>query len=131
MGLPTDEPIPPFPLKEPVPLSELVPQSSADAKRKDRDDGDEIEVEPASVSDTTAKRPKKSATDDAVSTNTAAPPLNAQLVASFIPFLSPEDLSPPKLPTTEQMEEVLLGLRKRALLEEYFGDGPPSAVTAA
>ena len=39
-----------------------------------------------------------------------------------IPFLTPEDLQPPKLPTKEELDGVLLGLRKQALLEEYLGD---------
>ena len=29
---------------------------------------------------------------------------------------------PPKMPTVEEMEGVLLDLRKRALVDEYFGD---------
>jgi pre-mRNA-splicing factor ISY1 len=39
-----------------------------------------------------------------------------------IPFLIPEHLQPPKLPTKEELDGVLLGLRKQALLEEYLGD---------
>ena len=39
-----------------------------------------------------------------------------------IPFLTPEHLQPPKLPTKEEIDGVLLGLRKQALLEEYLGD---------
>jgi pre-mRNA-splicing factor ISY1 len=45
----------------------------------------------------------------------------AMAAASFIPFLTVEHLLPPKLPTREEMDGVLLGLRKRALVEEYFG----------
>lgn len=47
--------------------------------------------------------------------------LGAQAAAAFIPFLSPQDLLPPKLPSKEELEGVLLGLRKKALVEEYFG----------
>lgn len=39
-----------------------------------------------------------------------------------IPFLTPEHLQPPKMPTKEELDGVLLGLRKQALLEEYLGD---------
>ncbi|KAH8112817.1 Isy1-domain-containing protein [Phellopilus nigrolimitatus] len=47
---------------------------------------------------------------------------SAQAAAAFIPFLSAKDLLPPKLPSREEMEGVLLGLRKKALVEEYFGE---------
>lgn len=47
--------------------------------------------------------------------------IHAQAAASYIPFLTTEDLLPPKMPTREEMETVLLGLRKQALVEEYFG----------
>jgi len=52
---------------------------------------------------------------------------HAQAAASYIPFLATENLLPPKLPSREDMEQVLLALRKQALVEEYFGkdaDGP-------
>jgi len=39
-----------------------------------------------------------------------------------IPFLIPEHLQPPKMPTKEELDGVLLGLRKQVLLEEYLGD---------
>jgi pre-mRNA-splicing factor ISY1 len=47
--------------------------------------------------------------------------VHAQAAASYIPFLTTEDLLQPKMPTREEMEQVLLGLRKQALVEEYFG----------
>lgn len=47
--------------------------------------------------------------------------IHAQAAASYIPFLTTEYLLPPKMPTREEMEAVLLGLRKQALVEEYFG----------
>jgi pre-mRNA-splicing factor ISY1 len=43
-------------------------------------------------------------------------------IASMIPFLTPEHISPPKLPTKQEMDQVLLGLRKQALLQEYIGE---------
>lgn len=45
----------------------------------------------------------------------------ANATAAFIPFLSPDELLPPKMPSREDMETFLLGLRKKALVEEYFG----------
>jgi len=47
--------------------------------------------------------------------------IHARAAAAFIPFLSPENLLAPTLPTREEMESVLLDLRKKALVEEYFG----------
>jgi len=47
--------------------------------------------------------------------------LHAQTAASFIPFLETQDLVSPKMPSPEEMETVLLQLRKKALVEEYFG----------
>lgn len=47
---------------------------------------------------------------------------NAQAVASYIPFLTTDHLLPPKLPSREEMEQFLLELRKKALVEEYFGE---------
>jgi len=48
---------------------------------------------------------------------------HARAAAAFITFLTPENLLPPTLPTREEMERVLLNLRKQALVEEYFGNG--------
>ncbi|KAJ3719497.1 Isy1-like splicing factor [Lentinula raphanica] len=53
--------------------------------------------------------------------------LHAQTAASYIPFLSVEHLSPPKMPTRVEMEQVLLQLKKQALVEEYFGNEKQAA----
>jgi pre-mRNA-splicing factor ISY1 len=45
----------------------------------------------------------------------------AAAAASMVPFLAVADLLPPTLPTRAEMDTVLLALRKRALVEEYFG----------
>jgi pre-mRNA-splicing factor ISY1 len=47
---------------------------------------------------------------------------HARAAAAYIPFLSVESLLPPKMPTKGEMEGVLLELRKRALVDEYFGN---------
>ncbi|KAJ7052538.1 Isy1-like splicing factor [Mycena amicta] len=47
---------------------------------------------------------------------------HARLAAGYMPFLSPSLLVPPKLPTTAELESVLLALRKKALVQEYFGE---------
>ena len=48
--------------------------------------------------------------------------VHARAAAAYIPFLTAEMLMPPKMPTTEETEKVLLDLRKKALVDEYFGD---------
>jgi len=75
------------------------------------------------------KRPKKAGgqpsahpvTDVDVNGDSPAA-VHARAAAAYIPFLTPEMLMPPKMPTTEEMEKVLLDLRKKALVEEYFGN---------
>jgi pre-mRNA-splicing factor ISY1 len=42
-------------------------------------------------------------------------------VSAMIPFLTAEHLAQPKMPTKEEMDAILLDLRKRALLQEYVG----------
>ncbi|KAJ3528986.1 hypothetical protein NMY22_g9186 [Coprinellus aureogranulatus] len=48
--------------------------------------------------------------------------MHAEAAAAYIPFLTADNLLPPKLPSREEMEGVLLDLRKKALVEEYFGE---------
>lgn len=130
LGLPTDEPVPKMPRREIMSTSLLVSTDttnpSLDAKRKATDEdksSDKTEIEPS-------KRSKADATPTAVSVNGASNGKEdadsilraATAVAAFIPFLSPEDLLPPKMPSREEVENVLLKLRKKALVEEYFGE---------
>ena len=78
-----------------------------------------------------AKRPKADGVADASVNGSAqldradvddAVMRGAQAAAALIPFLSAKDLLPPKLPSKDEMEKVLLDLRKKALVEEYFGE---------
>jgi pre-mRNA-splicing factor ISY1 len=48
--------------------------------------------------------------------------VHAEAAAAYIPFLTANDLLAPTLPSREEMESVLLDLRKKALVEEYFGE---------
>ena len=92
------------------------------AKRKVRDDsGDGPDSIMAEAED--LKRVKTSTRDASTLNSTTTPSAEdaARAAAAFISFLTAEDLAPPKLPTREEMENVLLGLRKRALMSEYFG----------
>ncbi|KAI8989092.1 Isy1-domain-containing protein [Trametes punicea] len=132
LGLPTDEPIPPLP--RPVkPLSVLLTEASQtgppEAKRKAPEtDGDgDITMSAVAFSDI-AKRPRTdvaqapAAATSADMSTVAAMEAHAKRTAAYVPVLSPEILMPPKLPSREEMEKFLLDLRKKALVEEYFGN---------
>jgi pre-mRNA-splicing factor ISY1 len=97
-----------------MPASSDPPNRSGKRKAGDRD-GD-VDMHNASED---AKRLKT----DTTSSEAEQALLYARAAASRIPFLSPELLLPPKLPTHQEMEAALLMLRKKALLDEYFGDG--------
>ena len=128
LGLPTDEPIPPIPR----PARQVATISIDDAstgppetKRKAPDEDGDVEM-PADSSTEVSKRAK---TDGAPPPTGVSNPssdeamlAHAKRTAAYIPILSPEILLPPKLPTREEMEAYLLELRKKALVEEYFGD---------
>jgi pre-mRNA-splicing factor ISY1 len=62
------------------------------------------------------------ASEDAPPTEREQMLAHARSAASYIPFLSPAYLLPPTLPTHAETESVLLALRKKALVEEYFGE---------
>ena len=146
LGLDADEPIPKLKRSQPgqgtLHANSSTPESADDTtkpKRKQPPDGD-VEMtdggDGASSSTTpeeTSKRPKKDggvpslppSTQSATSVdvNGDSPvAAHARAAAAYIPFLTAEMLMPPKMPTVEEMEGVLLDLRKRALVDEYFGD---------
>ena len=96
--------------------------TSNGAKRKA--DGD---VSMTSEGDPPPESTKRSKTNSAQQPGIPSPArssmqAHAQLAAMYISFLSQEDLLPPKMPTREEMEGVLLKLQKEALVNEYFGD---------
>ncbi|KAF9237125.1 Isy1-like splicing family-domain-containing protein [Melanogaster broomeanus] len=128
LHLPADEPIPDVP-RGARPLSDPphVDASSGtnNAKRKASSDAD------TGITNAAPEPPldnaKRSKTDSAPSDATPTPSqhsmqANAEMAALYIPFLSPKDLLPPKLPTRDEMEGVLLRLQKQALVNEYFGE---------
>lgn len=132
LEIPTDEPIPDLP-RGPRQSTAVVPSdpppanassSSNGAKRKADGDGDANMASEDDPPPETAKRSKTDAAQQAVIPPPAPNPMqaHAQLAASHISFLSTEDLLPPKMPTREEMEGVLLKLQKEALVNEYFGD---------
>ena len=138
LGLDTDEPIPK--LQRPQQgngslqvTDSSIPTSGDDAtqpKRKHPPDEDTemTNTTSSSTPEETSKRPKKDGAPPSqptagVDVNEDSPAAaHARAAAAYIPFLTPEMLMPPKMPTTEEMEKVLLDLRKKALVEEYFGN---------
>ncbi|OCH90474.1 pre-mRNA-splicing factor ISY1 [Obba rivulosa] len=135
LGLSTDEPLPKIPrpswsttLVTVSELATLMPPHTSDTKRK-APDGDVDMADGALVSSTdTSKRPRTDtpAQNDAVTPGSTSPEevmqAQARAAAAFIPFLAPENLLPPKMPTRDEMEEFILELQKKALVEEYFGN---------
>ena len=119
-------PIPPIPRGTNAPSSSIAPQdnppAASDGKRKAPDE----DSAPAPESD--GELVKRSKPDGPVPTGAAQADAattvlaHARAAATYIPFLSTESLLPPKMPTKGEMEGVLLELRKRALVEEYFGN---------
>lgn len=89
-------------------------------KRKTIDGEGDIEM---SAPDEVSKRSKPAVPSAVPVANDADQTYaHAQAAASYIPFLQAENLLPPKLPTRDEMDAILLGLRKKALVEEYFGE---------
>lgn len=126
LGLVPDESVPPIPGQASTQPSHAQPQpSQAAAKRKTADDGSDIEVDGNPRDE--SKRSKTEGDTASSITQTSGSTTDsvlqhAQTAASFIPFLKAEHLQPPKMPSREEMETVLLQLRKKALVEEYFGE---------
>lgn len=103
LGLPTDTPLPAFPLDPSYAksITKMIsdklkpPDSSADAMQVDVDG--------------VGSDPQKRA---------------AKFLASYLPVFSanPEELMMPPMPSRTEMESILLELRKKALVGEYFGE---------
>jgi pre-mRNA-splicing factor ISY1 len=117
LDLPTDVEIPKIPrVRSEAPQPDL---SSHQAKRNADEANGDIDMtldtgdpqKQPGPADGTSNPPIKDASLEATPSS-----------ATFIPFLDPAALQPPKLPSREDMEGVVLELRKRALVDEYFGD---------
>jgi pre-mRNA-splicing factor ISY1 len=130
LGLPDDTTLPQIPRGATAPSSNIPPSdnpppAAPDGKRKAPDDGSDGTQVPESDGEL-AKRSKPGSLvpppPDTHADTAATTLAHARAAAAHIPFLSVESLLPPKMPTKEEMEGVLLELRKRALVEEYFGN---------
>lgn len=131
LNLPDNTPVPKIPRGATAPSSNITaaghpPPAAPDGKRKAPDDG----RDGTQVPENDGEVPKRSKPGslippppDVTQADTAATTLaHARAAAAHTSFLSVENLLPPKMPTKEEMEGVLLELRKRALVEEYFGN---------
>jgi len=132
LGLPGDDPTPKIPrsprISQTVSSSTPMPTTVSQVKRKKRnDDGIDVEMSPEVPDSTPAnnslKRSKTDVDNAVVSVGSDVALQNATAAAAYIAFLEPENLLPPKMPTRQEMESVLLGIQKKLLTEEYFGDG--------
>jgi pre-mRNA-splicing factor ISY1 len=135
LNIPADVAVPPVPRLSKTPSqSQTITSTQStgppDSKRKapDEDTTADADVPMANGEASSEKRSKTDVTSiptdaqqQSLSTDDVAL-RSAQAAAAFIPFLSAEELLPPKLPTKTEMEEVLLALRKKQLLEEYFDE---------
>ncbi|KAG6834957.1 hypothetical protein H0H93_006085 [Arthromyces matolae] len=106
LGISTDEPIPKLTRSDHTSSSPLVDGASVSR-------GDDVDMAPPD-GDSHSKQQGQSDGSTSTPTPLAEDPAHAHAVAaaSYIPFPRPEDLLPPKLPTRQEMETVLLALRK-------------------
>ena len=101
---------------------ELLPSGpSSSAKRKTADQDGDVEMSSGTEDSKRVKTISDLAVEHPSTSNVDTARIHAQAAAAYIPFLDVEYLLPPKLPTHDEMEGVLLALRKEALLEEYLG----------
>ncbi|KAH7883122.1 Isy1-like splicing factor [Phlebopus sp. FC_14] len=127
LNRPLEDPIPAMPGRSSKVLRPLPTDSSMTnvlKRKKSFDDASQVTNAEADHPPDTAKRPRTDlAPADGVSVlPQTAMQTHAQMAASFIPFLPPAALLPPELPTRDEIEGVLLRLRKEALVNEYFGE---------
>ncbi len=113
LDLPTSSVTPPFPKSTAASVLQSVPTDSH-SKRKAPDADADADVE---MSDGDAEKRKKVDGQEQVALTND--PAMAARISSFFGVLSPESIQPPKQPTKQEMEQILLDVRKKALLEEY------------
>ncbi|KAJ3515950.1 hypothetical protein NLJ89_g1444 [Agrocybe chaxingu] len=127
LGLPKDDPPPKLP-RPAVHARETnhdtLPTQSSSSKRKAVNQSEDVDMDADE-----SKKPKRSptvtpsmTTDTDASSDADVTRIHAQAAAAYISFLEVDHLLPPKLPSHAEMESILLALRKKALVEEYFGD---------
>ena len=123
LGLDADHAIPPIPRPNPTPLSAASSHSgSAAEKRKATENDAPVDTDMADGATTTmsSKRLKTDRDENGNEDNLRPPPITQ--LPPLLSVLQPSDVASPSMLTKQEMESVLLQLRKRAVLEEYLGD---------
>lgn len=131
LGIPAESLTPKIPRTSAATPTNASSTGTGSTKRKADGDGDVAMADSTETKSKKSKSKTKAAPKEAAAIpaptdveDTSDPQVaHARAAAAFIPFLSPENLLPPKLPTRDEMEAVLLDLRKKLLVEEYFGNG--------
>jgi len=118
---------PSYPVPTAPPLSEPPPAVSSEQKAESKGIENDVEMAGPEGEEAAKKTSGDGNKDGPRPAATTAMNLDtvlehARVVVSHVTFLDPASLVPPKLPTREEMESILLDLRKKALVEEYFGD---------
>jgi len=128
LGIESNDPIPklPRPQRTETSINVIDPmeEETHASKRKHPSDDVEMSVESSTPLDDPSKRPKIDGAKSELNGQTPPDPsiVHAKAAAAYIPFLTADMLIQPKMPTRDEMENILLGLRKKLLVEEYFGN---------
>jgi pre-mRNA-splicing factor ISY1 len=113
LDMPEDAPMPPFPKSSAV--QPTAPETSADTSTKRKAPGaDEGDIDMAD-----GDAGKRAKVDDADIPALQQDPQTAARISSFFGVLDQASIQAPKQPTKQEMEQILLEVRKKALLEEY------------
>jgi pre-mRNA-splicing factor ISY1 len=121
---PPADKVPPIPRPNPIPLTALIAHSDGDTgrdKRKAPDSSEEGADDVEMTDGTSGAESKRTKTSRKTADAPASKSQAAPQISPLLSILDPAELAPPKMPTRQEMEGVLLALRKRALLEEYLG----------
>lgn len=118
LDLPEDAAVPPFP-KANVPAAATT---STNAQKRKATDDDDVEMTSTSGEGETDKRTKLDGhvghgEQEGENGNTDAS--TAAALASFFGVLDQASMEPPTQPTKEELDVILLDVRKRSLLAEY------------
>ena len=116
LELPEDATVPPFP-KANVPATAT---SSTNAQKRKATD-DDVEMTETSTESESDKRTKVDGqgAEAGSESNGNTDASTAAALASFFGVLDQASMEPPKQPTKEELEVILLDVRKRSLLAEY------------
>jgi pre-mRNA-splicing factor ISY1 len=111
--MPEDAPKPAFP--KTLAAQTTSPETRADTNTKRKapvDDNEDVDMANGDAE-------KRTKVDEAETPSIQQDPLTAARISSFFGVLDQGSIQAPKQPTKQEMEQILLEVRKKALLEEY------------